>query len=238
MQNMVIIQFGTLESWLSIAYFFILFIASFYLGNKLSDKGKERFLYIIAFTLIALSIIDQITGIIVGYNYAFHLPLELCAFSKLLLILFIIYRKPIFLELVTFFSLPSIFIIVFPIDFYYDSPLYFLRYWEMIKVGTVHNILIIIPIWIIKFYGVRLRQYSWWNASIYLYALYLFMSQINKIIGNDANYMISAYLPNLNHPLLLAFNNSVLAFMVTILILFYVYYFIIIKIFNKQRTGL
>ena len=169
-----------------------------FLGSKISSKQRDMVLYGMGIYQLGNKALTQI-GYIFSDNYimASNLPLHLCGLSGILAGIVVFYRKQMLFEFLYFFGLVGFIHSVLTPEFTGG-----VSSWKIFDYYVGHSMLIIIPVWLMKYYDFRLRHNAWWTSFIYLQLLVVLVSQANSIIGNGANYMYLAARPLVKNPMI------------------------------------
>ena len=215
--------------WIGLIFVLIFVPLMILLGSKISSKQRDMVLYGMAIYQLGNKTLTQI-GYIFSDNYimASNLPLHLCGLSGILAGIVVFYRKQILFEFLYFFGLVGFIHSVLTPEFTGG-----VSSWKIFDYYVGHSMLIIIPVWLMKYYEFRLRHNAWWTSFIYLQLIVVLVSQANSIIGNGANYMYLAKAPIANNPLVLQDPYHIIGFEIFAIIHFYVLDHIARRIFDK-----
>ena len=176
------------QFWWNGVFFVLIFVPfMLFMGKKLSSKQRDMVLYGMGIYQLGNKALTQI-GYIFSDNYimASNLPLHLCGLSGILAGIVVFYRKQMLFEFLYFFGLVGFIHSVLTPEFTGG-----VSSWKIFDYYVGHSMLIIIPVWLMKYYDFRLRHNAWWTSFIYLQLIVVLVSQANSIIGNGANYMLS-----------------------------------------------
>jgi hypothetical integral membrane protein (TIGR02206 family) len=217
------------QFWWSGVIFALIFVPlMIFVGGKLTSKQRDIAIYGMGIYQLGNKILSQV-GYLLSDNYilASNLPLHLCGLSGILAGIVVFYRKQMLLEFLYFFGLVGFIHSVLTPEFTGGTST-----WKIFDYYVGHSMLIIIPVWLMKYYDFRLRPNSWWTSFVYLQLIVVIVMQINNIIGNGANYMYLAKAPIANSPLVLQDPYHIIGFEIFALIHFYVLDVIARRIFN------
>ena len=214
------IPHATIEplGWYMGVLFVIFFVPTIIiLGKKLSKENRDYILYGMGIYQLGKTAIVQMSHVLSdNYILATHLPLQLCSISGILAGVVVFYRKQILLEFLYFFGIVGFIHSILTPEFTGGtSPSNYFDYY----VG--HSMLFIVPIWLMMFYGFRLRKNAWWTSFIYLQLIVVVVSQANIIIGDCANYMYLTTAPIVDNIFVLSEPYYILGFEFAALAHFY-----------------
>jgi len=181
-----------------------LFIKCF---DKVSVDNKDYYLRRVGFAIVAIQIfLPTYTILNPDQTLSFHrsLPLHFCGLNFWLLALncFIRNRK---LFVYTFFMslLGGFYSLLTPLLTVGDSP------FVMIHYSIVHTGLFVVPIVMIRIYGMRLKSFDWLRSYLFAAVISTLMVFINGFInlfestdGVLANYMFVSEAPHVTNPFL------------------------------------
>ena len=215
--------------WTGVIFVLIFVPFMILLGSKISLKQRNMVLYGMGIYQLGNKILTQV-GHILSDNYilASNLPLHLCGLSGILAGIVVFYRKQMLVEFLYFFGLVGFIHSVLTPEFTGGT-----TSWKIFDYYVGHSMLIIIPVWLMKYYNFRLRPNSWWKSFVYLQLVVVIVMQINTIIGNGANYMYLAKAPIANNPLVLQDPYHIVGFEIFAIIHFYLLDVIARRIFDK-----
>ena len=162
-----------------------------------------------------------------NYILATNLPLQLCSISGILAGVVVFYRKQILLEFLYFFGIVGFIHSILTPEFTGGTST-----WNIFDYYVGHSMLFIVPIFLMMFYGFRLRKNAWWTSFIYLQLIVVIVSQANVIIGNNANYMYLAEAPIADNIFILQDPYHILGFELAALAHFYLLDWIARKVFK------
>ena len=182
----------------------LVFIKSF---DNISIENRNYYLKRLGFAILAIQIFLPIYTILNPYQtFSFHrsLPLHFCGLNFWLLALncFIRNRK---LFVYTFFMsiLGGFYSLLTPLLTVGDSPVVMIHY------ILVHTGLFVVPIVMIRVYGMRLNSFDWLRAYLFAAVISTLMVFINGFInffessdGVLANYMFVSEAPDVYNPFL------------------------------------
>ena len=180
------------QFWWNGVFFVLLFVPlMIFVGKKLSEEHRNYMLYGMGIYQLGVKFANQISPILSdSYILATHLPLQLCSISGILAGVVVFYRKQILLEFLYFFGIVGFIHSILTPQFTGGTST-----WNIFDYYVGHSMLFIVPIFLMMFYGFRLRKNAWWTSFIYLQLIVVIVSQANVIIGNNANYMYLAEAP-------------------------------------------
>ncbi|MEC7919219.1 MAG: TIGR02206 family membrane protein [Candidatus Neomarinimicrobiota bacterium] len=210
--------------------FFTLFFVPFMIivGKKLSKENRDYMLYGMGIYQLGKVAIVQMSHVLSdNYILATNLPLQLCSISGILAGVVVFYRKQILLEFLYFFGIVGFIHSILTPEFTGGT-----APWNIFDYYVGHSMLFIVPIFLMMFYGFRLRENAWWTSFIYLQFIVVIVSQANVIIGNGANYMYLAQAPIADNPLVLQDPYHILGFELAALAHFYLLDVIARKVFK------
>ena len=175
--------------------------------DKVSVENRDYYLRRLGFAIIALQIfLPAYTILNPDQTLSFHrsLPLHFCGLNFWLLALncFIRNRK---LFVYTFFTslLGGFYSLLTPLLTVGDSP------FVMIHYSLVHTGLFVVPIVMIRIYGMRLKSFDWLRSYLFAAVISTLMIFINGFInlfespdGVLANYMFVSEAPHVTNPFL------------------------------------
>ena len=213
-----IIPFGSLEWYMGVLFVLFFVPSIIILGKKLSKENRDYMLYGMGIYQLGKTAIVQMSHVLSdNYILATHLPLQLCSISGILAGVVVFYRKQILLEFLYFFGIVGFIHSILTPEFTGGtSP------WNYFDYYVGHSMLFIVPIWLMMFYGFRLRKNAWWTSFIYLQFIVVVVSQVNIIIGEDcANYMYLAQAPIADNIFVLQDPYHILGFELAALAHFY-----------------
>jgi len=215
--------------WTGVIFVLIFVPLIILLGEKISSKQRNMVLYAMGIYQLGNKILTQV-GYILSDNYilASNLPLHLCGLSGILAGIVVFYRKQMLFEFLYFFGLVGFIHSVLTPEFTGGT-----SSWKIFDYYIGHSMLIIIPVWLMKYYNFRLRPNSWWTSFVYLQLVVVIVMQINIIIGNGANYMYLSKAPIANNPLVLQDPYHIVGFEIFAIIHFYLLDVAARRIFGK-----
>jgi len=215
--------------WTGVIFVLIFVPLIILLGEKISSKQRNMVLYAMGIYQLGNKILTQV-GYILSDNYilASNLPLHLCGLSGILAGIVVFYRKQMLFEFLYFFGLVGFIHSVLTPEFTGGT-----SNWKIFDYYVGHSMLIIIPVWLMKYYNFRLRPNSWWTSFVYLQLVVVIVMQINIIIGNGANYMYLSKAPIANNPLVLQDPYHIVGFEIFAIIHFYLLDVAARRIFDK-----
>ena len=225
------IPHATIEplGWYIGVLFVIFFVPTIIiLGKKLSKENRDYILYGMGIYQLGKTAIVQMSHVLSdNYILATNLPLQLCSISGILAGVVVFYRKQILLEFLYFFGIVGFIHSILTPEFTGGT-----APWNIFDYYVGHSMLFIVPIFLMMFYGFRLRENAWWTSFIYLQFIVVIVSQANVIIGNGANYMYLAQAPIADNPLVLQDPYHILGFELAALAHFYLLDVIARKVFK------
>jgi uncharacterized membrane protein YwaF len=95
-----------------------------------------------------------------------------------------------------------------------------------------HSMLLVVPIWVMRFNNMRLTIHSWWTSFLYLQLIIVIVSQLNTVIGNGANYMYLAKAPIVDNVFVVGGASYILFLDLAALLHFIVFYYVALKVFK------
>lgn len=217
------------QFWWNGVFFTLLFVPfMIILGKKLSKENRDYMLYGMGIYQLGKVAIVQMSHVLSdNYILATNLPLQLCSISGILAGVVVFYRKQILLEFLYFFGIVGFIHSILTPEFTGGT-----APWNIFDYYVGHSMLFIVPIFLMMFYGFRLRENAWWTSFIYLQFIVVIVSQANAIIGNGANYMYLAQAPIADNPLVLQDPYHILGFELAALAHFYILDVIARKVFK------
>ncbi len=217
------------QFWWNGVFFTLLFVPfMIILGKKLSKENRDYMLYGMGIYQLGKVAIVQMSHVLSdNYILATNLPLQLCSISGILAGVVVFYRKQILLEFLYFFGIVGFIHSILTPEFTGGT-----APWNIFDYYVGHSMLFIVPIFLMMFYGFRLRENAWWTSFIYLQFIVVIVSQANAIIGNGANYMYLAQAPIADNPLVLQDPYHILGFELAALAHFYILDVIARKVFR------
>ncbi|MFL2485324.1 MAG: TIGR02206 family membrane protein [Candidatus Neomarinimicrobiota bacterium] len=217
------------QFWWNGVFFTLLFVPfMIILGKKLSKENRDYMLYGMGIYQLGKVAIVQMSHVLSdNYILATNLPLQLCSISGILAGVVVFYRKQILLEFLYFFGIVGFIHSILTPEFTGGT-----APWNIFDYYVGHSMLFIVPIFLMMFYGFRLRENAWWTSFIYLQFIVVIVSQANAIIGNGANYMYLAQAPIADNPLVLQDPYHILGFELAALAHFYLLDVIARKVFK------
>ena len=217
------------QFWWNGVFFTLLFVPfMIILGKKLSKENRDYMLYGMGIYQLGKVAIVQMSHVLSdNYILATNLPLQLCSISGILAGVVVFYRKQILLEFLYFFGIVGFIHSILTPEFTGGT-----APWNIFDYYVGHSMLFIVPIFLMMFYGFRLRENAWWTSFIYLQFIVVVVSQANVIIGNGANYMYLAQAPIADNPLVLQDPYHILGFELAALAHFYILDVIARKVFR------
>ena len=217
------------QFWWNGVFFTLLFVPfMIILGKKLSKENRDYMLYGMGIYQLGKVAIVQMSHVLSdNYILATNLPLQLCSISGILAGVVVFYRKQILLEFLYFFGIVGFIHSILTPEFTGGT-----APWNIFDYYVGHSMLFIVPIFLMMFYGFRLRENAWWTSFIYLQFIVVVVSQANAIIGNGANYMYLAQAPIADNPLVLQDPYHILGFELAALAHFYLLDVIARKVFR------
>ena len=206
------------QFWWNGVFFALLFAPLMLIvGKKLSEEHRNYMLYGMGIYQLGVKFANQISPILSdSYILATHLPLQLCSISGILAGVVVFYRKQILLEFLYFFGIVGFIHSILTPEFTGGTSA-----WNIFDYYVGHSMLFIVPIFLMMFYGFRLRKHAWWTSFIYLQLIVVVVSQVNAIIGNGANYMYLAEAPIADNIFILQDPYHILCFELAALSHFY-----------------
>ncbi len=217
------------QFWWNGVFFVLLFVPlMIFVGKKLSEEHRNYMLYGMGIYQLGVKFANQISPILSdSYILATHLPLQLCSISGILAGVVVFYRKQILLEFLYFFGIVGFIHSILTPQFTGGTSA-----WNIFDYYVGHSMLFIVPIFLMMFYGFRLRKNAWWTSFIYLQLIVVIVSQANVIIGNNANYMYLAEAPIADNIFILQDPYHILGFELAALAHFYLLDWIARKVFK------
>ena len=217
------------QFWWNGVFFVLLFVPlMIFVGKKLSEEHRNYMLYGMGIYQLGVKFANQISPILSdSYILATHLPLQLCSISGILAGVVVFYRKQILLEFLYFFGIVGFIHSILTPQFTGGTST-----WNIFDYYVGHSMLFIVPIFLMMFYGFRLRKNAWWTSFIYLQLIVVIVSQANVIIGNNANYMYLAEAPIADNIFILQDPYHILGFELAALAHFYLLDWIERKVFK------
>ena len=136
--------------WTGLIFVLIFVPLMIFLGSKISSKQRDMVLYGMGIYQLGNKALTQI-GYIFSDNYiiASNLPLHLCGLSGILAGIVVFYRKQILFEFLYFFGLVGFIHSVLTPEFTGG-----VSSWKIFDYYVGHSMLIIIPVWLMKYYAV------------------------------------------------------------------------------------
>ena len=217
------------QFWWNGVFFVLLFVPlMIFVGKKLSEEHRNYMLYGMGIYQLGVKFANQISPILSdSYILATHLPLQLCSISGILAGVVVFYRKQILLEFLYFFGIVGFIHSILTPQFTGGTST-----WNIFDYYVGHSMLFIVPIFLMMFYGFRLRKNAWWTSFIYLQLIVVIVSQANVIIGNNANYMYLAEAPIADNIFILQDPYHILGFELAALAHFYLLDLVARKVFK------
>ena len=217
------------QFWWNGVFFVLLFVPlMIFVGKKLSEEHRNYMLYGMGIYQLGVKFANQISPILSdSYILATHLPLQLCSISGILAGVVVFYRKQILLEFLYFFGIVGFIHSILTPQFTGGTST-----WNIFDYYVGHSMLFIVPIFLMMFYGFRLRKNAWWTSFIYLQLIVVIVSQANVIIGNNANYMYLAEAPIADNIFILQDPYHILGFELAALAHYYILDWIARKVFK------
>jgi len=216
------------QFWWNGVFFVLLFVPlMIFVGKKLSEEHRNYMLYGMGIYQLGVKFVNQILYVSDNYILATHLPLQLCSISGILAGVVVFYRKQILLEFLYFFGIVGFIHSILTPQFTGGTST-----WNIFDYYVGHSMLFIVPIFLMMFYGFRLRKNAWWTSFIYLQLIVVIVSQANVIIGNNANYMYLAEAPIADNIFILQDPYHILGFELAALAHFYLLDWIARKVFK------
>ena len=217
------------QFWWNGVFFVLLFVPlMIFVGKKQSEEYRNYMLYGMGIYQLGVKFANQISPILSdSYILATHLPLQLCSISGILAGVVVFYRKQILLEFLYFFGIVGFIHSILTPQFTGGTST-----WNIFDYYVGHSMLFIVPIFLMMFYGFRLRKNAWWTSFIYLQLIVVIVSQANVIIGNNANYMYLAEAPIADNIFILQDPYHILGFELAALAHFYLLDLIARKVFK------
>ncbi len=217
------------QFWWNGVFFTLLFVPfMIILGKKLSKENRDYMLYGMGIYQLGKVAIVQMSHVLSdNYILATNLPLQLCSISGILAGVVVFYRKQILLEFLYFFGIVGFIHSILTPEFTGGT-----APWNIFDYYVGHSMLFIVPIFLMMFYGFRLRENAWWTSFIYLQFIVVIVSQANAIIGNGANYMYLAQAPIADNVFVLQDPYHILGFELAALAHFYLLDVIARKVFR------
>ena len=215
--------------WWTGVFFVLLFVPlMIFVGKKLSEDYRNYMLYGMGIYQLGVKFGSQISYVLSdNYILATNLPLQLCSISGILAGVVVFYRKQILLEFLYFFGIVGFIHSILTPQFTGGTST-----WNIFDYYVGHSMLFIVPIFLMMFYGFRLRKNAWWTSFIYLQLIVVIVSQANVIIGNNANYMYLAEAPIADNIFILQDPYHILGFELAALAHFYLLDWIARKLFK------
>ena len=217
------------QFWWNGVFFVLLFVPlMIFVGKKLSEEYRNYMLYGMGIYQLGVKFGSQISYVL-SDNYILdtNLPLQLCSISGILAGVVVFYRKQILLEFLYFFGIVGFIHSILTPEFTGGTST-----WNIFDYYVGHSMLFIVPIFLMMFYGFRLRKNAWWTSFIYLQLIVVIVSQANVIIGNNANYMYLAEAPIADNIFILQDPYHILGFELAALAHFYLLDWIARKVFK------
>ena len=217
------------QFWWNGVFFVLLFVPlMIFVGKKLSEDYRNYMLYGMGIYQLGVKFGSQISYVLSdNYILATNLPLQLCSISGILAGVVVFYRKQILLEFLYFFGIVGFIHSILTPEFTGGTSA-----WNIFDYYVGHSMLFIVPIFLMMFYGFRLRKHAWWTSFIYLQLIVVVVSQVNAIIGNGANYMYLAEAPIADNIFILQDPYHILGFELAALAHFYLLDWIARKVFK------
>ena len=217
------------QFWWNGVFFVLLFVPlMIFVGKKLSEEYRNYMLYGMGIYQLGVKFGSQISYVLSdNYILATNLPLQLCSISGILAGVVVFYRKQILLEFLYFFGIVGFIHSILTPEFTGGTSA-----WNIFDYYVGHSMLFIVPIFLMMFYGFRLRKHAWWTSFIYLQLIVVVVSQVNAIIGNGANYMYLAEAPIADNIFILQDPYHILGFELAALAHFYLLDLIARKVFK------
>ena len=217
------------QFWWNGVFFVLLFVPlMIFVGKKLSEDYRNYMLYGMGIYQLGVKFGSQISYVLSdNYILATNLPLQLCSISGILAGVVVFYRKQILLEFLYFFGIVGFIHSILTPEFTGGTSA-----WNIFDYYVGHSMLFIVPIFLMMFYGFRLRKHAWWTSFIYLQLIVVIVSQANVIIGNNANYMYLAEAPIADNIFILQDPYHILGFELAALAHFYLLDWIARKVFK------
>ena len=217
------------QFWWNGVFFVLLFVPlMIFVGKKLSEDYRNYMLYGMGIYQLGVKFGSQISYVLSdNYILATNLPLQLCSISGILAGVVVFYRKQILLEFLYFFGIVGFIHSILTPQFTGGTST-----WNIFDYYVGHSMLFIVPIFLMMFYGFRLRKNAWWTSFIYLQLIVVIVSQANVIIGNNANYMYLAEAPIADNIFILQDPYHILGFELAALAHFYLLDWIARKVFK------
>ena len=217
------------QFWWNGVFFVLLFVPlMIFVGKKLSEEYRNYMLYGMGIYQLGVKFGSQISYVLSdNYILATNLPLQLCSISGILAGVVVFYRKQILLEFLYFFGIVGFIHSILTPEFTGGTSA-----WNIFDYYVGHSMLFIVPIFLMMFYGFRLRKHAWWTSFIYLQLIVVVVSQVNAIIGNGANYMYLAEAPIADNIFILQDPYHILGFELAALAHFYLLDWIARKVFK------
>ena len=216
------------QFWWNGVFFVLLFVPlMIFVGKKLSEEHRNYMLYGMGIYQLGVKFVNQILYVSDNYILATHLPLQLCSISGILAGVVVFYRKQILLEFLYFFGIVGFIHSILTPEFTGGT-----YAWNILDYYVGHSMLFIVHIFLMMFYGFRLRKHAWWTSFIYLQLIVVVVSQVNAIIGNGANYMYLAEAPIADNIFILQDPYHILGFELAALAHFYFLDLIARKVFK------
>ena len=217
------------QFWWNGVFFVLLFVPlMIFVGKKLSEEYRNYMLYGMGIYQLGVKFGSQISYVLSdNYILATNLPLQLFSISGILAGVVVIYRKQILLEFLYFFGIVGFIHSILTPEFTGGTST-----WNIFDYYVGHSMLFIVPIFLMMFYGFRLRKNAWWTSFIYLQFIVVIVSQANAIIGNGANYMYLAEAPIADNIFILQDPYHILGFELAALAHFYLLDLIARKVFK------
>ena len=217
------------QFWWNGVFFVLLFVPlMIFVGKKLSEDYRNYMLYGMGIYQLGVKFGSQISYVLSdNYILATNLPLQLCSISGILAGVVVFYRKQILLEFLYFFGIVGFIHSILTPEFTGGTSA-----WNIFDYYVGHSMLFIVPIFLMMFYGFRLRKHAWSTSFIYLQFIVVIVSQVNAIIGNGANYMYLAEAPIADNIFILQDPYHILGFELAALAHFYLLDWIARKVFK------
>ena len=218
------------QFWWNGVFFALLFAPLMLIvGKKLSEEHRNYMLYGMGIYQLGVKFANQISPILSdSYILATDLPLQLCSISGILAGVVVFYRKQILFEFLYFFGIVGFIHSILTPEFTGGTP----TTWNIFDYYVGHSMLFIVPIFLMMFYGFKLRKNAWWTSFIYLQLIVVIVSQANVIIGNGANYMYLAKAPIADNIFILQDPYHILGFELAALAHFYLLDLVARKVFK------
>ena len=208
--------------WKGILTTFFGLVLILFLLRKQSLVVKENFCKILSILFITLYLITLITTLIKGeWNIQDHLPLHLCRISFIICIITLISRKQWMYEWTVFLAIPAGLHSILTPELTNG-----INNWYLFDYYFSHGGMILVPIYLTYFIGMRPRVKAWLYTFYRLQIPAIIIFPLNFMIGS--NYMYLKAKPIVENPLLIGeWPYYIFALEVTILMHIYIIHLIV-----------